>query len=66
LQQTRQSAGYLYIAAQIEPTGELTIVKKGAEKYSIVLIDNGIIDRIALKKINRTEKWLRQKLREKR
>ncbi len=51
--------------AQIEPTGELTIVKKGAEKYSIVLIDNGIIDHIALKKINRTEKWLRQKLREK-
>jgi len=51
--------------AQIEPTGELTIVKKGAEKYSIVLIDNGIIDKMALKKINRTEKWLRQKLREK-
>ena len=28
--------------AQIEPNGDLTIVKKGAKSYSIVLIDNGI------------------------
>ena len=51
--------------AQIEPTGELTVVKKGAEKYSIVLIDNGIIDELALKKINHTKKWLYDKIRQK-
>ena len=51
--------------AQIEPNGELTIVKKGDKKYPIVLIDNGIIDESALQKINHNEKWLRAELREK-
>ena len=51
--------------AQIEPNGDLTIVKKGDKKYSVVLIDNGIIDDNALKKIDRNEKWLRRELRAK-
>lgn len=50
--------------AQIEPNGDLTIVKKGEKEYSFILIDNGIIDDLALQKIHRTEKWLRRKLRE--
>lgn len=49
--------------AQIEPNGDLTIVKKGAKKYSVVVIDNGDIDNDALAKINRSEKWLRQELK---
>ena len=49
--------------AQIEPSGDLTIVKKGAKDYSTVLIDNGIIDTNALQKINRSEKWLLRELR---
>ena len=52
--------------AQIEPNGDLTIVKKGDKQYSVVLIDNGIIDENALKKINRSKTWLRRELREKR
>ena len=52
--------------AQIEPNGDLTIVKKGAKKYSVVIIDNGNIDKDALSKINRSEKWLRRELRKKR
>ena len=51
--------------AQIEPNGELTIVKKGDKKYSVVVIDNGDIDEEALEKINRSEKWLRRELRKK-
>lgn len=51
--------------AQIEPNGEMTIVKKGAKSYSVVLVDNGIIDESALQKINRSEKWLKHELREK-
>lgn len=52
--------------AQIEPNGELTIVKRGEKKYSVVVIDNGDIDESALEKINRSEKWLRAQLRKKR
>ena len=52
--------------AQIEPNGELTIVKKGDKKYSVIVIDNGDIDENALQKINRSEKWLRRELRKKR
>ena len=51
--------------AQIEPNGDLTIVKKGAKKYSIVIIDNGNIDHNALSEINRSEKWLRRELKKK-
>ncbi len=51
--------------AQIEPNGELTIVKKGDKKYPTVLIDNGIVDESALQKINKNDKWLRAELREK-
>ena len=49
--------------AQIEPSGDFTIVKKGAKQYSFVLIDNGMIDKSALQKIHRNEKWLRHELR---
>lgn len=52
--------------AQIEPSGELTIIKKGEKKYSVIVIDNGDIDESALEKINRSEKWLRRELRKKR
>ena len=51
--------------AQIEPNGDLTIVKKGAKKYSVIIIDNGDIDTDALKKINRSPQWLRRELRKK-
>ena len=51
--------------AQIEPNGDLTIVKKGDKNYSVVLIDNGIIDENALKRINKSDKWLRHELRAK-
>lgn len=51
--------------AQIEPNGELTIVKKGDKKYPVVLVDNGIIDESALEKINHNKKWLIHELREK-
>lgn len=51
---------------QIEPNGELTIVKRGEKKYSVIVIDNGDIDESALEKINRSEKWLRRELRKKR
>jgi len=49
--------------AQIEPNGDFTIVKKGSKKYSVVVIDNGDIDDVALSKINRNEKWLMMELR---
>ena len=49
--------------AQIEPNGDLTIVKKGAKKYSIIVIDNGDIDNDALVKINRSQKWLMKELK---
>ncbi|MBD5400603.1 DUF421 domain-containing protein [bacterium] len=48
--------------AQIEPNGDFTIVRKGAKKYSIVIIDNGNIDEVALAKIHRSETWLRREL----
>lgn len=51
--------------AQIEPNGDFTIVKKGAKKYSVVIIDNGDIDDDALAKIHRSEQWLRRELRKK-
>lgn len=51
--------------AQIEPNGDLTIVKKGDKNYSVVLVDNGIIDENALKRINKSDKWLRHELRAK-
>ncbi len=51
--------------AQIEPNGDLTIVKKGGRKYSVVIIDNGDIDETGLAKIHKTEKWLRAQLRRK-
>ncbi len=50
-------------SAQIEPGGDLTIVKRGEENYSLVLIDNGIVDVDALKRIKKTEAWLRKQLR---
>ena len=49
--------------AQIETNGDLTIVKKGSPDYSVILIDNGVIDAVALQKINKDEKWLRRRLK---
>lgn len=51
--------------AQIEPNGDFTIVRRGAKKYSVVVIDNGDIDDAALAKIHRSEAWLRRELRKK-
>ncbi len=51
--------------AQIEPNGDLTIVKKGAKKYSVVIIDNGDIDSDGLAEIHKNEKWLRRELKKK-
>lgn len=51
--------------AQIEPNGDLTIVRHGAKKYSVVIIDNGDIDDAALAKINRSEAWLLRELKKK-
>ncbi|MBO4626314.1 MAG: DUF421 domain-containing protein [Alphaproteobacteria bacterium] len=50
--------------AQIEANGDLTIIKKGDKQYSVILVDNGIIDESALQKINRSDKWLKHELRE--
>lgn len=51
--------------AQIEPGGDLTIVKKGSKDYLIILIDNGVIDQEALSSIERSEKWLLDQLKKK-
>lgn len=51
--------------AQIEPNGTLTITKRRAHDYPVILIDNGMIVSENLAKINRTEKWLLKKLKEK-
>lgn len=51
--------------AQLEPNGDLTVVKKGAKDYSTVIIDNGDIDADGLAKINKTEKWLLKELKKK-
>ena len=48
--------------AQVEANGDLTIVKKGDENYSVVLIDNGVVDTVALEKIGKTELWLMAQL----
>ena len=48
--------------AQVEANGDLTIVKKGDENYSVVLIDNGVVDTSALEKIGKTELWLMAQL----
>jgi len=51
--------------AQIEPNGDLTIVRKGAKKYSVVIVDNGDVDAGALAEIGRSEKWLMRELKKK-
>lgn len=48
--------------AQIEPGGELIVVKKGDRDYSLIIIDNGVIDEEALREINRTDAWLMRQL----
>ena len=48
--------------AQVEANGDLTIVKKGDENYSVVLTDNGVVDTAALEKIGKTELWLMAQL----
>ena len=49
----------------IETNGDLTIVRKGAKKYSVVIIDNGDVDADALVEIGRDEKWLMRELKKK-
>lgn len=51
--------------AQIEPGGELTVIKKDSRQNSLILIDNGVVDTDALGLIKRTPMWLKRKLREK-
>jgi len=51
--------------AQIEANGDFTIVKKGGKKYSVIIIDNGDIDKDALAKIHRSQGWLRRELKKK-
>ncbi len=48
--------------AQVEANGDLTVVKQGDENYSVILIDNGVIDTAALEKIGKTELWLMAQL----
>lgn len=48
--------------AQLEAAGELTVVKKGEENYSLILVDNGLIITDALKRINKTQAWLKKEL----
>lgn len=48
--------------AQVEANGDLTIVKKGDENYSVILIDNGVVDTAALEKIGKNELWLMAQL----
>lgn len=50
-------------SAQIEPNGDLTVVKNGEENYSLVVIDNGVIVQDALARLGKNEAWLKRKLR---
>jgi uncharacterized membrane protein YcaP (DUF421 family) len=51
--------------AQIEPSGDLTIVRRGGRNYPLVLIDNGVLDMDALAGIHKDQKWIIKKLAEK-
>lgn len=51
--------------AQIEPGGDLTIVRAGDTRYPIIIIDNGVLDKDALESINKDEKWLKRHMRAK-
>lgn len=48
--------------AQIEPTGVVTIVKKGEGEYALMLVDDGIINEDALKQIEKDDAWLKEEL----
>lgn len=48
--------------AQIEPGGFLTIVKRGEHTFPKILIDNGVVDMVALAQIGRTKQWLFKEL----
>lgn len=52
--------------AQIEPGGDLTIVKKGDQDYSTIIIDDGVLDPQALETIKKDEQWLMAQLKKKR
>lgn len=39
--------------AQVKANGDLTVVKQGDENYSVILIDNGVIDTSALEKLEK-------------
>ncbi len=49
--------------AQIEVGGELTVVRKGEKNYAVILIENGKINRENLKRIRKTQKWLKEELK---
>ncbi len=49
--------------AQIEPSGDLTVVRRGHENYSLVLIDNGRVMDAALARLKKTPTWLKKQLR---
>lgn len=51
--------------AQIEPGGDLTILRMGDTRYPIIIIDNGVLDKDALASIKKDEKWLKRQMREK-
>lgn len=50
--------------AQIEIGGNLTVLRKGEEAFSVLLIENGVINHENLRQIQKTESWLRRKLKE--
>ena len=50
--------------AQIEIGGNLTVLRKGEEAFSVLLIENGVVNHENLRQIQKTESWLRRKLKE--
>lgn len=50
------------IYAQIEPSGQLTVVCEGSKMPSLILMKNGKIRTSELKEIDKDESWLRDKM----
>ncbi len=50
-------------SARLEPSGDVTVVKKGEENNSLILIDNGMIVKDSLARINKSPSWLHKQLR---
>lgn len=49
--------------AQIEVGGDLTVVLKGDENFSLALIENGHLNEENLKRSKKTKKWLNEQLK---